>query len=160
MKIIFMGTPVQAATILEQLIKAKHEVLAVITQPDRPKGRGRKLAFPPVKEIALKYNLLLEQPEKVKHNEVLTSLIRSLKPEAIIIVAYGRILPKEIIDIPKHGCINVHASLLPKYRGAAPMQWALLNGEKTTGITIMKINERLDAGEIILQEKVKIILDN
>ena len=160
MKIIFMGTPVQAANILEQLVKAKHEILAVITQPDRPKGRGRKLAWPPVKEVALKYNLPLEQPDKVKHNEALTSLIKSLKPEAIIIVAYGRILPKEIIDIPKHGCINVHASLLPKYRGAAPMQWALLNGEKTTGITIMRINERLDSGEIILQEKIKITEDD
>ncbi len=156
MKIIFMGTPIEAATILEQLVKAKHEILAVITQPDRPKGRGRRLAWPPVKETALKHDLPLEQPDKVRHNEALTSLIRSLRPEAIVVVAYGRILPREIIDIPKHGCINVHASLLPKYRGAAPMQWALLNGEKTTGITIMKINERLDAGEIILQEKVKI----
>jgi len=160
MKIIFMGTPIQAATILEQLVAAKHEILAVITQPDRPKGRGRKLSFSPVKEKALKHDLPLEQPEKVKHNEVLASLIKSLKPEAIVIVAYGQILPKNMIDIPKYGCINVHASLLPKYRGAAPMQWALLNGEKITGITIMKINERLDAGEIILQEKVKISEDD
>lgn len=156
MKLIFMGTPQEAAGVLEQLVKAKHDILSVITQPDRPKGRGRKLTFPPVKELALKYDLPLEQPEKVKHNQVLVSQIKSLKPDIIVIVAYGQILPKEIIDVPKHGCINVHASLLPKYRGAAPMQWALLNGEKETGITIMRINERLDAGEIILQEKVKI----
>jgi methionyl-tRNA formyltransferase len=160
MKLIFMGTPVQAAAILEQLVQAKHEVLAVITQPDRPKGRGRKLTASPVKETALKYGLSVEQPEKVRGNQELVARIGSLKPAAIVIVAYGQILPKEIIDIPKHGCINVHASLLPKYRGAAPMQWALLNGEKTTGVTIMRINERLDAGEIILQQKVKITDDD
>ena len=155
MRIIFMGTPEQAAAILEQLVRAKREILAVITQPDRPKGRGRKLAWSPVKEVALKHALPLEQPEKLKVGSFV-SLLESFKPDIIVVVAYGKILPKEIIDIPKYGCINVHASLLPKYRGAAPMQWALLSGEKMTGITIMKINERLDAGEIILQEKVKI----
>ena len=156
MKIIFMGTPPQAAKILENLIKEKHQVLAVITQPDRPKGRGQKMSFSPVKEIALKHSLPLEQPEKVKGNEMLFALLKSLKPEVIVVVAYGKILPKEIINIPKYGCINVHASLLPKYRGAAPIQWALLNGERETGITIMKIDELLDTGEIILQRQIGI----
>ncbi|MFH1683307.1 MAG: methionyl-tRNA formyltransferase, partial [Candidatus Margulisiibacteriota bacterium] len=126
MKIIFMGTPEQAAQILEDLISAKHEILCVITQPDRPKGRGQKLSSPPVKEIALKHSLPLEQPEKVGAGSPLdiargkfVSLLESLRPDVIVVVAYGKILPKEIIDIPKYGCINVHASLLPKYRGAA-----------------------------------------
>lgn len=159
MKIIFMGTPPQAATILESLIKAGHQVLAVVTQPDRPKGRGQKISFSPVKEIALKHALPLEQPEKLKVASFV-SLLKSLKPDIIIVVAYGKILPKEIIDIPQYGCINVHASLLPKYRGAAPIQWALLNGEKETGITIMKIDELLDTGEILLQQKIKISEDD
>ncbi|MBU0672479.1 MAG: methionyl-tRNA formyltransferase [Candidatus Margulisbacteria bacterium] len=156
MKIVFMGTSAEAAQILAQLVKEKHQLAAVITQPDRPKGRGQKMAYPPVKEIALKHALPLEQPEKVKGNEILISLLKSIAPDIIVVVAYGKILPKSIIDIPRYGCINVHASLLPKYRGAAPVQWALLNGEKETGITIMRINELLDSGEIILQEKVKI----
>ena len=156
MRIVFMGTPLAAADTLKALIEAKHEILCVVTQPDRPKGRGQKISFPPVKELALKHGLPLEQPEKVKGNAVFISLIKSLEPEIVVVVAYGRILPKEMIDIPKYGCINVHASLLPKYRGAAPIQWALLNGEKETGVTIMKIDELLDTGEILLQQKVKI----
>ncbi len=156
MKIVFMGTPEQAASILELLISAEHEILCVITQPDRPKGRGQKISFPPVKELALKYALPIEQLEKIKGNQIFISFLASLKPDIIVVVAYGRILPKEILNIPKYGCINVHASLLPKYRGAAPVQWALLNGEKETGVTIMKIEELLDTGEIILQEKIKI----
>lgn len=156
MKIVFMGTPGPAASILEALISAKHGILCVVTQPDRPKGRGQKVSFPPVKEVALKYALPLEQPEKVKGNTAFIALLKSLKPDMVVVVAYGKILPKEVLNIPKYGCINVHASLLPKYRGAAPIQWALLNGEKETGVTIMKIEELLDAGEIILQEKVKI----
>jgi len=151
-----MGTPEPAANILELLIRTKHEILCVVTQPDRPKGRGRKMTFPPVKELALKHSLPIEQPEKVKGNEIFISTLKSFKPDLIVVVAYGKILPKEILGIPKHDCINVHASLLPKYRGAAPIQWALLNGEKETGITIMKIKEQLDAGDIILQEKIKI----
>jgi len=156
MKIIFMGTPEPAASILQELISSQHEIVCVVTQPDRPKGRGQKLTFPPVKEIALKNDLPIKQPEKVKNNAVFTSLLKSLKPDMIVVVAYGKILPQEIIEVPKLGCINVHASLLPKYRGAAPIQWALINGESETGISIMKINERLDAGEIILQKKIKI----
>lgn len=154
MKIVFMGTPEPAVTILQELISAKHEILCVVTQPDRPKGRGQKITCPPVKELALNHSLPIEQPEKVKRNPVFTSLIKSLEPDIVVVVAYGKILPKEILDIPRYGCLNIHASLLPKYRGAAPIQWALLNGEKETGVTIMKLDERLDTGDIILQEKV------
>jgi methionyl-tRNA formyltransferase len=156
MKIVFMGTPEPAARILEALRGGGHEILAVVTQPDRPRGRGQKITFSPVKEKALEHNFPVEQPEKVKGNQVFISRLKSLDPEVIVVVAYGRILPKEILQLPKFGCVNVHASLLPKYRGAAPIQWALLNGEKETGITIMKIDERLDTGDIILQEKIKI----
>ena len=156
MKIVFMGTPEPAAKILQELISAKHEIVCVVTQPDRPKGRGQKITFLAVKELALKHTLPVEQPEKVKNNGVFVPLLKSLNPDIIVVAAYGKILPKEILAIPKYGCINVHASLLPKYRGAAPIQWALLKGEKETGVTIMKIVERLDAGDIILQEKIKI----
>ena len=156
MKIVFMGTPETAATALEELVSSQHKIICVVTQPDRPKGRGRKLTFPPIKDVALKYNLPLEQPEKVKNNPTFISSLKSIKPDIIVVVAYGKILPKEILTIPEYGCINVHASLLPKYRGAAPIQWALLKGEKETGITIMKIDDRLDTGDIILQKKIKI----
>ncbi|MFH1362398.1 MAG: methionyl-tRNA formyltransferase [bacterium] len=156
MRLIFMGTPEPAAKVLQALIAAGHEIAAVVTQPDRPSGRGQKLAFSAVKELALQNNLPLEQPEKIKGNKVFAALIKSLAPEVIVVVAYGKILPREILDIPKFGCLNVHASLLPKYRGAAPVQWALLKGEAETGITIMKLDELLDTGDILLQEKVQI----
>jgi methionyl-tRNA formyltransferase len=156
MKIIFMGTPRHSADLLQLLIKSQHEIVCVVTQPDRPKGRGKQIAFSPVKELAIQKGLPLEQPEKVKNNKVFASTIKSLSPDLIVIVAYGQIIPKEILDIPKYGCINVHASLLPKYRGAAPVQWSILNGETETGVTIMKIDEMLDTGDIILQEKVSI----
>ncbi len=152
MKIIFFGTPEAAAKALEELIGSGHEILCVVTQPDRPKGRGQKVTFPPVKEVALKHALPLEQPEDLR----IKSLLESLKPEIAVVVAYGKILPKDILDVPEHGFINVHASLLPKYRGAAPIQWALLKGEEETGITIFKLTELLDAGPVILQKKVKI----
>jgi methionyl-tRNA formyltransferase len=155
MKILFMGTPSPAKICLEALINSREEIAAVITQPDRPKGRGLKLAPSAVKETAIHYNIPVFQPEKIKDKDVY-DLIRGFKPDLIVIVAYGKILPKEIIDIPKLGTINVHASLLPKYRGAAPVQRALLNGEKFTGITIMKVTEELDAGDIILQESIPI----
>jgi len=160
MKIIFMGTPAAASTVLAELLKAKHEVLAVVTQPDRPQGRGQKIKFPPVKELALKMGLPVEQPEKIKGNQVFVSWLKSWQPEVIVVVAYGRLLPPEILAIPPYGCLNVHASLLPKYRGAAPVQWALLNGELATGITIMRVEERLDAGAVMRQEKVKIETDD
>lgn len=156
MKIVFMGTPEPAAGILRDLIGAGHQLLLVVTQPDRPRGRGQKITSSPVKEAALKHSLPVEQPEKVKGNEGLVSRIRSLSPDVIVVVAYGRILPKAILGLPSRGCINVHASLLPKYRGAAPIQWALLNGEKETGVTVMRIDELLDTGDIILQERTVI----
>jgi len=156
MKIIFMGTPAPAAKILKALIESEHQIACVITQPDRPQGRGQKIVFSPVKELALQNDLPIEQPGKARNNPVLASLIKSLAPDIIVVAAYGQILPKEIIEIAKYGTINLHASLLPKYRGAAPVQWALLNGEKETGISIMRINERLDAGDIISQETIKI----
>jgi len=150
-----MGTPEPAQACLKALIDAKEELVAVITQPDRPKGRGLKLSPTPVKELALHHNIPVFQPEKIKDKDVV-DLIKSFKPDLIVIVAYGKILPKEMLDIPKYGAINVHASLLPKYRGAAPVQWAILNGDKFTGITIMKVTEILDAGDIILQESIPI----
>lgn len=156
MRIIFLGTPEPAAKILEALVEAKHKILCVVTQPDRPRGRGQKVTFSPVKEVALKHALPLEQPEFVKNNPVFTSLLESLKPDIGVVVAYGKILPKEILDIPKFGFVNVHASLLPKYRGAAPIQWALLRGEKETGVTVFKLMELLDAGPIVVQEKIEI----
>ncbi len=156
MKIVFMGTPEPAAAVLKEIISTKHQILCVVTQPDRPKGRGQKISFSPVKEAALKHGLPIEQPEKIKNNKIFISYLKSLNPDIIAVVAYGKLLPKEILEIPKHGCLNIHASLLPKYRGAATIQWALLNGEEETGITIMKIDELLDTGDIILQEKIKI----
>jgi methionyl-tRNA formyltransferase len=155
MKILFMGTPEPAKICLEALINAREEVVAVITQPDRPKGRGLKLAPSAVKETAIHYNIPVFQPEKIKDKDAV-DLIRGFKPDLIVIVAYGKILPKEIIDIPKLGTINVHASMLPKYRGAAPVQRALLNGDKFTGITIMKVTEELDETDntAILIEKL------
>jgi methionyl-tRNA formyltransferase len=156
MKIVFMGTPESSVSSLEALLSAGHQILCVVTQPDRPRGRGQKISPSPIKELALKNNLPIEQPEKVKGNDILISFLRSLHPDIIVVAAYGKILPKEILEIPIHGCINVHASLLPKYRGAAPVQWALLNGEQESGVTIMKMDELLDTGDIVLQEKVKI----
>lgn len=155
-----MGTPSPAAEILTKLIKKKYQILCVITQPDRPKGRGQKLSFSPVKEVALKHGLPIEQPEKVKGDKAFAAFIKALNPEAIVVVAYGKILPKEILEIPQKGCLNVHASLLPKYRGAAPVQWAILKGEEETGVTVMKLDELLDTGDILLQKKVRISEDD
>jgi methionyl-tRNA formyltransferase len=150
-----MGTPEPAAKCLKALLDAKFEVAAVITQPDRPKGRGLAISAPAVKELALTYNIAVYQPEKIKDKSSI-ELVKKIAPDLIVVVAYGKILPKEIIDSPKFGSINVHASLLPKFRGAAPIQWALINGEKETGITIQKVAFELDSGDIILQEKVSI----
>ena len=155
MRILFMGTPKESASVLETLIEAKHEIILVVTQPDRPKGRGLKITPSKVKELALKHGLPLEQPEDVKDSTFI-KILGSFKPDLIVLVAYGKIIPKEILSIPEYGCINVHASLLPKYRGAAPIQWALMNGEKETGVTIFKLDEGLDTGAILLQEKIKI----
>jgi methionyl-tRNA formyltransferase len=148
-----MGTPKHAAVCLEALIDAQEQIITVVTQPDRQKGRYLHTAPSPVKELAQKYKVPVETPEKVK-DPIFIEKIKALAPDLIVVVAYGKILPKELIDIPKYGAINVHASLLPKYRGAAPVQWAILKGEAETGITIMQISETLDTGDIILQEKV------
>lgn len=150
MKLVFMGTPAFAVPSLERIVKAGHQVIAVFTQPDRPKGRGQKDAMPPVKEAALRLGLPVYQPERVRRPEVIEQL-REMAPETIIVVGYGQIIPKAILAIPPLGIFNVHASLLPKYRGAAPIQWAIANGEPRTGVTIMRINEGLDTGDVLRQ---------
>ncbi len=156
MKICFMGTPDFASNILEKIILSKHEVVAVITQPDKPKGRGKKMLFSPVKEIALKHNIKVFQPIKIKKDTECLDEIKNLNADIFVVAAYGQILSKEILDMPKYGCINVHGSLLPKYRGAAPIQWSIINGEEKTGITIMKMDVGLDTGDMILKKELKI----
>ncbi len=156
MKIFFMGTPDFAKDSLEAIYNNNYEIVGVVTNPDRPKGRGMKLVPSPVKEFALERGIEVYQPEKVKNNIEFIEKIKNLKPDVICVVAYGKILPKDILEIPKLGCINVHGSLLPKYRGAAPIQWAVLNGDKTTGITTMYMNEGMDTGDMILKEEVEI----
>ena len=156
MKIVFMGTPDFAIESLESVYNAGHEVLAVVTNPDRPKGRGMKLVASPVKEFAIEKKLKIYQPEKVRKNVEFIEEIKKLEPDVICVVAYGKILPKEILEIPKLGCINVHGSLLPKYRGAAPIQWAVLNGDKTTGVTTMYMDVGMDTGDMILKEETEI----
>lgn len=156
MKIIFMGTPDFAKESLEAVYNEGYEILAVVTNPDRPKGRGMKMVESPVKEFAKEKNLKIYQPEKVKKNIEFIEEIKSLNPDIICVVAYGKILPKELLEIPKYGCINVHGSLLPKYRGAAPIQWAVLNGDEETGVTTMYMDEGMDTGDMILKEKVTI----
>ncbi len=145
-----MGTPAFAVPSLERTVEAGHEVIAVFTQPDRPKGRGQKDAMSPVKEAALRLGLAVHQPERVRRPEVVEQL-RAMAPEAMVVVGYGQIIPKAILDIPPQGIINVHASLLPKYRGAAPIQWAIARGETSTGVTTMRINEGLDTGDMLLK---------
>ncbi|MDP9267409.1 MAG: methionyl-tRNA formyltransferase [Acidobacteriota bacterium] len=151
MKLIFCGTPQFAVPTLKHLLRAGHEVPLVVTQPDRPKGRGGELAAPPVKQAAEKLGLAITQPEKIKHNAEFRAQLEALAPRAIIVVGYGRIIPQWMIDLPPLGNLNVHASLLPKYRGAAPIQWAIANGETTTGVTTMRIDAGLDTGDILLQ---------
>lgn len=155
MRLVFLGTPAFAVPSLEALAAAGHEILAVYTQPDRPKGRGQELAASPVKEAALRLGLPVRQPERVRRLEVVEEL-RALAPEIMIVVGYGQIIPKAILDIPPRGILNVHASLLPKYRGAAPIQWAIANGERKTGVTIMKIDEGLDTGDMLLKSETAI----
>ena len=157
MKIVFMGTPDIAVGCLQTIIDEKYEILGVVTQPDKPVGRGKKLGMPPVKELALKYNLKVYQPVKARDEEFVT-LLKELNPDLIVVVAFGQILPKSILDIPKLGCINVHVSLLPKYRGAAPINWVIINGEKKTGVTTMYMDEGLDTGDMILTSEFD--LDN
>ena len=155
MRILFMGTPDFAVASLSALLTAGHDVCGVFTQPDKPKNRGMKLQASPVKEFALAHNIPVFQPVKMRDGEAM-GYIRDLDPALIVVAAYGRILPDDILDYPAHGCINVHSSLLPRYRGAAPINWAILNGDKTTGVTIMHMAAELDAGDIILQGETDI----
>ena len=156
LNIVFMGTPDFAKESLKAIYEAGHNILAVVTNPDKPKGRGMKLIPSPVKEYALEKNLKIYQPLKVRNNIEFLDEIKNLKPDVICVVAYGKILPKELLDIPRLGCINVHGSLLPQYRGAAPIQWAVLNGDKETGITTMYMDVGMDTGDMVLKEKVEI----
>lgn len=155
MRIIYMGTPDFAVPTLEALIQSKHEVIAVITQPDKPKGRGKAMQFPPVKEKALEYGIPVYQPVKVREPSFIEQM-KGWEPDAIIVAAFGQILPKTVLDLPRYGCINVHASLLPKYRGAAPIQWVIINGEKETGITTMFMDIGLDTGDMLKKAVVPI----
>ena len=156
MDIVFMGTPDFARASLEKLFDEGHNILGVFTNEDKPKGRGMKLTISPVKEFAISKDIPVYQPKTLKKNTEMIETIKMLKPDVICVVAYGKILPKEILEIPKYGCINVHGSLLPKYRGAAPIQWAVINGEKTTGVTTMYMNEGMDTGDMILKQEVEI----
>lgn len=155
MRIVFMGTPEFAQASLQKLIGTGHNIVGVFTQPDKPKGRGYKLVAPPVKELALEHNIPVYQPEKMKDGTAL-SILKELNPDLIAVVAYGRILPKDILELPKYGCINVHGSLLPKYRGAGPIQWSVIDGEPVTGVTTMYMGEGLDTGDMILKKETPI----
>lgn len=155
MRIVFMGTPDFAIPSLKALLESPYEVVGVVCQPDKPKGRGKVLASPPIKVLALERGLPLLQPEKMRAPGVLETL-KQWDPDLIAVTAFGRILPKEILALPRFRCVNVHASLLPRYRGAAPIQWAIINGEEETGITIMLMDEGMDTGPILDQEKVPI----
>ena len=156
MKVVFMGTPDFSVKSLEKLYTNGIEVCAVVTTPDRKSGRGMKTIPSPVKEYAIKNNIKIFQPEKISKNTEFKDEIRKMEPDLVCVVSYGVILPKSFLEIPKYGCINVHPSLLPKYRGSAPIQWAVLNGDEKTGVTIMYLNEQMDAGDIIVQKEVEI----
>lgn len=156
MKVVFMGTPDFAVETLKAISGVGHVIQAVVTQPDKPRGRSGALAFSPVKEEAIRLGIeYILQPEKARNEEFIKQ-IRELNPDVVVVVAYGKILPKELLDIPKFGCINVHASLLPKYRGAAPIQWSVINGDEYSGVTTMFMGEGLDTGDILLQKSVKL----
>ena len=157
MKIVFMGTPDFSVGALNALLEAGHEIAAVVTQPDKPKGRKMEMQYPPVKEAALNHHLNIYQPERVKNNEEFYRILKEISPDVIVVVAFGQILPKEILTLPRYGCINIHASLLPAYRGAAPIQWAVINGEEKTGVTTMQMDAGLDTGDIL--ETTEITLD-
>ena len=152
MKILFMGTPDIASGCLQELIDKKYDIIGVVTQPDKQVGRGKKIVFSPVKQVAIENNLPVYQPVKAKE-ESFVNEIKELNPDVIVVVAYGQILSKEFLEIPKQGCINVHVSLLPKYRGAAPINWVIINGEEKTGVSTMFMDEGLDTGDVILQSE-------
>jgi len=159
-KLVYCGTPQFAVVSLEALVRAGHVVSLVVTQPDRPKGRGLELAPSPVKRTAVEHSLPLAQPEKIKNNAEFRSQLEAIAPDCIVVVGYGRIIPRWMLDLPPHGNVNLHASLLPKYRGAAPIQWAIANGDAVTGNTTMRIDEGLDTGEILLQREMAIAPDD
>ncbi|MBQ6412558.1 MAG: methionyl-tRNA formyltransferase [Ruminococcus sp.] len=159
MKLIFMGTPDFAVPCLERLIKAGHEIAAVFSQPDKPRGRKMILTPPEVKACALKHGLTVYQPKSLRNDEAM-ELIKEIAPDCIVVAAYGKILPKAMLDLPKYGCINVHGSLLPKYRGSAPIQWSVINGEKETGVTIMQMAEGVDTGDMLYQKAIPIGIDD
>ncbi|PHV71896.1 methionyl-tRNA formyltransferase [Sporanaerobium hydrogeniformans] len=156
MRVVFMGTPDFAVPTLQMLIDEGHTLCAVVTQPDKPKGRGKKEAMPPIKELALRYNLPVLQPQRIRGDEAFFTHIQSLNPDIIVVVAFGQILPESILTIPKYGCINIHGSLLPKYRGAAPIQWSIINGEDLTGVTIMYMDKGMDTGDMLLKKEIPI----
>ena len=156
MRILFWGTPEYSLASLEILIKSKHEVIAVVSQPDKKRSRGNKLTSSPVKSFAQQESIKIYTPEKIRNNIHFINELKSLSCDLFIVIAYGKILPKKILEIPKFGCWNAHASLLPRWRGAAPIQWALMKGDEFTGVGIMKMNEGLDTGDLLLEEKIKI----
>ena len=155
MKIVFMGTPEFSVATLEKLIEAGHDVVAVVTQPDKPKGRGKAMQYPAVKEAALKHGICVYQPIKVREPEFV-AILKDINPDVIVVVAFGQILTKDILEMPKYGCVNVHASLLPKYRGAAPIQWVVIDGEKETGVTTQRMDVGIDTGDMIMKTVVPI----
>src|SRR5499427_3627566 len=156
MRLIFMGTPEFAVPVLERLVQDGHQVLAVFTQPDKPSGRGNTLQAPPIKQLSQKFGIPVYQPARIKTNEEVRQTFESLRPDACIVAAYGKILPDWLLQIPRLGCINVHSSLLPKYRGAAPVNWAIANGERETGVTIMQMDPGMDTGPIWTQAPTQI----
>ena len=158
MKVVFMGTPDFSVGTLEALVEAGYEITGVVTQPDKPKGRGKQMMPTPVKEAAEKHGLPVYQPRRVRDAEAIEE-IRKMEPDVIVVVAFGQIIPKEILDMPKYGCINVHASLLPAYRGAAPIQWAVMNGDEVSGVTFMKMDEGLDTGDMLTKVEVPLAAD-
>lgn len=158
MRVVFMGTPDFSVPTLECIIEAGHEVIGVVTQPDKAKGRGKKVVYTPVKEKALEHGLTVYQPRRAREPEFIEQM-RALNPDVMVVVAFGQILPKELLDIPKYGCVNVHASLLPKYRGAAPIQWAVIRGEKVSGVTTMQMDVGLDTGDMLLKTEVSLAED-
>lgn len=158
MRVVFMGTPDFSVPTLECIIEAGHEVVGVVTQPDKAKGRGKKVVYTPVKEKALEHGLIVYQPRRAREPEFIEHM-RALNPDVMVVVAFGQILPKELLDIPKYGCVNVHASLLPKYRGAAPIQWAVIRGEKVSGVTTMQMDVGLDTGDMLLKTEVPLAED-
>lgn len=158
MKVVYMGTPDFAVGALEAIMEAGHQVTAVVTQPDKPKGRGKEVQMSPVKACALKYNIPVLQPVKIKEAEAVETL-RTYQADIFVVAAFGQILSEEILAMPKYGCVNIHASLLPKYRGAGPIQWAIINGEKITGVTIMRMDKGLDTGDMLFQKEVAIAPD-